>query len=92
MNTKLQTVFSKFFAVMLIVVLFCVVNAGQAHSALRNLETEFKQAVRMLDVEKINSLLKEGFHADDGVSSFIGMIPAVSMIVRGTSEVKMRLN
>ena len=65
--------------VILAVMMFCVItgftrtsylNEAQAAStAMRNLLTEFENAVKAKDLEKANSLLKEGLNVQDAVKS-----------------------
>ena len=80
----MKSVVSKISVVALFVVLFSFSNVGQAYSALRDLRTEFYEALKQLDVDKINSLLKEEGLRDNGARKITEIAIAVSPFIRIT--------
>ena len=82
----MKSVVSKISVVALFVVLFSFSNVGQAYSALRDLRTEFDEALRQLDVDKINSLLKEEELRDYGAWRTTEIAIAVSPFIRATGR------
>lgn len=81
----MKSVVSKI-VVVLLVVLFSFSNVGQACSALRDLRTEFDEAMKQLDADKINSLLKEDGLRDYGAWKITQIAIAVSPFIRATGR------
>ena len=75
---------SKISFVVLLVVLFSFSNVGQAYSALRDLRTEFYEALKQLDVDKVNSLLKDEGLRDNGAWKITQIAIVVSPFIRAT--------
>ena len=81
----MKYVVSKISTVVLLIFLFSFSNVDQAYSALRNLATEFDEALKQLDIDKINSLLKEGLR-DYGARKITQIAIAVSPFIRATGR------